>query len=160
MNQTVGPRRILVTGSRDWTDSAAIYRALYYQRCVAGDIGIVIVHGAATGADTIADHWGRQFYQGSVTVEDHPADWPHCGPDCRHSPKYRDGKRYCPLAGFRRNQLMVDLGADVCLGFPFPNSRGTQDCMARARKAGIVVQEYPGHPALVITPPADEVARS
>lgn len=34
---------------------------------------------------------------------------------------------------------MVDLGADLCLAFPLPDSRGTKDCMARAKKAGIKV---------------------
>jgi hypothetical protein len=36
---------------------------------------------------------------------------------------------------------MVDLGADLCLAFPMPRSRGTWDCVRRAKKAGIVVRE-------------------
>jgi hypothetical protein len=126
-------RRVLVTGSRDWTDPAPIFRALYYQRMIAGDAGMIIVHGdCATGADAIADRWGRQFYPDTVLVEPNPADWKHWG----------------KAAGPMRNQLMVDLGADVCLAFPFPNSRGTRDCIERARAAGIPVQVFEGHPML------------
>lgn len=123
-------RRVLVTGSRHWVDKGPIFRALYYQREIAGAAGMVIVHGACpTGADAIADTWGRLFYPGSVLVEPNPADWDHFG----------------KAAGPMRNQLMVDLGADVCLAFPFPDSRGTTDCMEKARAARIPVQEYPGH---------------
>lgn len=126
------PRRVLVTGSRDWVDESPIYRALYYQRMIAGDAGMIIVHGhCSTGADAIADRWGRQFYPGSVSIERYPAQW-------------ENGK----AAGPRRNQQMVDLGADVCLAFPFPGSRGTVDCMQKARAAKILVQEYPGHPSI------------
>jgi len=131
------PRRVLVTGSRDWgfEARAPIYRALYFQRLIASDVGtgrMVIVHGfCPTGADAIADRWGAQFYPDTVTVERHAADWGHWG----------------KAAGPMRNQLMVDLGADVCLAFPFPDSRGTRDCMVKAQAAGIEVLEFPGHPA-------------
>lgn len=46
---------------------------------------------------------------------------------------------YCPMAGLYRNQEMVDLGADVVLAFQRNGSRGTQDCMDRARRAGLTV---------------------
>lgn len=132
---TEAPRRVLVTGSRDWTDQSVIFRALYYERLTAGDRGMVIVHGdCPTGADRFADQWGRRFYPGAVTVETHPADW-------------KLGKH----AGHMRNQKMADLGADVCLAFPFTHSRGTRDCMERARAAGIEVREFWGHPVLLET---------
>lgn len=152
----IKPRRVLVTGSRYWEDQAPIYRALYYQRLIAGERPMVVVHGAATGADSIAHRWAQTFYPGSVTPEPHPADWDHCRPQCRHKPRRRaDGKLYCPVAGFCRNQNMVDLGADVCLAFPFPDSHGTADCAQRARAAGILVEEHPGHvltAAVEVTP--------
>ena len=130
---SIKPRRVLVTGSRDWTDPAPIYRALYYQRMIAGERGLIIVHGdCATGADAIADRWGRQFYPGTTTLERYPADW----------------KRHGKGAGPMRNQVMVNLGADVCLAFPFPDSRGTRDCMRRAEEAGIRVEVFEGHPMI------------
>jgi hypothetical protein len=135
------PRRVLVTGSRFWPDEAPIYRALYQQRLIAAG-PMVIVHGdCPTGADAIADRWGRQFYTDTVIVEPHPADWAHWG----------------KAAGPMRNQLMVDLGADICLAFPIvgPGGHsGTRDCMDKARAAGIPVIEH-GRPLGSITATVD-----
>ena len=109
-------RRILVTGSRDWTDRELLERHLLLQS--AGK-GTVLVHGACpTGADRLAD---EITYSWPWTVERHPAEW------------YMHGKAAGPL----RNQAMVDLGADVCIAFLLPGSRGTVDCAARAEAAGI-----------------------
>jgi hypothetical protein len=87
---------------------------------------MTLVHGAAKGADTIAaslaDHMGWD-------VEAFPAEWD------------RFGRRAGPV----RNQLMVDHGADICLVFPLPDSRGTWDCVRRAKAAGIplvIVTKY------------------
>jgi ABC-type sugar transport system substrate-binding protein len=112
--------RILVTGSRHWTDAQAVDHVLHRLWLAAPDA--VLVSGACpTGADRIAEEawesWGG-------TVERHPADW----------------DRYGKPAGPRRNQEMVDLGADICLAFPLPDSRGTVDCMAKAAAAGIPVR--------------------
>lgn len=112
--------RVLVTGSRDWTDERAISDAL---RAIGSGIAsqdVTVVHGhCPTGADAIADKAARIF---GMNVERHPADWSL-------------GKKAGPL----RNQKMVDLGADVCLAFPLPGSRGTKHCMGAATKAGIPV---------------------
>ena len=121
-------KRILVTGSRYWTDVDTIGRALFaWCRILSADgSDVVLVHGACHlgGADIIArDIWlGKGF-----TDEPHPAE-------------RRDGR----LLGPERNQRMVDLGADVCLAFPLPGSRGTRDCMKRAEKARIPVYAYYG----------------
>lgn len=125
------PRRVLVTGSRDWSDQQAVARELV--RYATGNW--VLVHGACpTGADKIADDWAT--YHG-ITVEPHPADW----------------RQFGKVAGYKRNQEMVDLGADVCLAFmrpctkptcrmPKPHwSHGTVHCAKRARAAGIEVRE-------------------
>lgn len=120
--------RILVTGSRHWTDVKAVTDAIVEQVKNATD-SAVIVHGhCRTGADKIADDVGfllRSLHQ-PVRVERHPADW----------------KSHGRAAGPIRNQEMVDLGADVCLAFPQPGSRGTKDCMTRAEKAGIKVINF------------------
>jgi hypothetical protein len=90
--------RILVTGSRDWDDEAAVRAAL--TGLVAGRPGPhVVVHGACpTGGDAIADRVAAEL---GLTVERHPARW----------------RRYGRTAGYRRNAEMVALGADVCLAF-------------------------------------------
>lgn len=60
------------------------------------------------------------------TTEAHPAAW----------------NVHPRAAGNFRNQRMVSLGANVCVGAPLGGSKdspGTRDCMARARRAGIPV---------------------
>ena len=116
--------RILITGSRDWKGVADIVNAIWeYAMNPNSDViaGTVIVHGdCPTGADNIADHMANEL---GITVERHPANW----------------ALYGKSAGPLRNQEMVDLGADICLAFPLPESRGTWDCIRRARAAGIPV---------------------
>lgn len=116
-------KRILVTGSRHWTDRQQVFDHLHL---FSGGRGTVLVHGACpTGADRIAD---EITYDWPWIVERHPAYWD------------AHGKAAGPL----RNQQMVDLGADVCIAFLMPDSRGTVDCAAKAEAAGIrVVRVYP-----------------
>lgn len=117
--------RVLVTGSRNWTNEAAVYSAL--TELIRTSNRITVVHGACpTGADAIAHHWATSVP--GATAEPHPAEWD------------RHGKAAGPI----RNQQMVDLGADVCLAFLLGESRGTRDCMRRAEAAGIPVQNEGG----------------
>lgn len=120
------PPRILVTGSRDWTDRGVIFRALLSAWDRTGrDPRATLVQGECHlgGADSIAAEiwcdWG-------LPVEGHPAEM---GPNGH-------------ILGPARNKRMVDLGADVCLAFPLPSSRGTRNCMRLAREAGIPVEEH------------------
>lgn len=143
------PRRILVTGSREWTDPAVIARAISgYLRSVGTSIGgawpfPVIVHGGARGADQFADSIARGW---GWAPEPHPvtdSGWrAPCHPECApgHRRVGRNGRIYCPAAAHYRNQGMVDLGADVCLAFLSGPSRGTRDCVRRAEAAGIPVR--------------------
>jgi hypothetical protein len=119
-------RRVLVTGSRDWTDSDRIYWAIHkYCDDHAGDEPFTIVHGdCPTGADSMADGVVRLVTW--LRVERHPADWTSYG------------KR----AGYIRNKAMVDAGADICLAFIRNNSRGATMCAGLAAKAGIPVVIY------------------
>lgn len=106
---------------------------------------MLIVHGDAAGADTIARKWAENMrvYDDVAGHEAHPADWDRaCDQNCRHKPRTRNGRPYCPAAGSLRNQHMVDLGADVCLAFPLPESIGTFDCMRRAKTADIRIERY------------------
>ncbi|HCB02786.1 MAG TPA: hypothetical protein DEQ43_00710 [Nocardioides bacterium] len=142
--------RILVTGSRSWTDRKTLSWALT-QTCIdhgwmvepdeygntvpRGDV--VVVHGGAQGADTMADDWAA----GSIVrTEIHFADW------------RRHGRRAGPM----RNRAMVEAGADVCLAFLLPCSRpdcersaahwshGASHCASLAEKAGIPVRRVEG----------------
>jgi hypothetical protein len=124
--------RILVTGSRDWTDRDAIARALraalmnYWPADVP-----VLVHGAAPGADTIADHiwqtWRTHQQDAGAPI---PFEQPERYP-ARDFPSPR-----------ARNQHMVDLGATVCLTFAQSWASGTGMCARMARRAGIHVIDY------------------
>lgn len=117
-------RALLVTGSRDWTNEALLRRRI--QLFVELLDIQVLRHGhCPIGADAMADTWGREL---GLTVERYPADWNNAG----------------PAAGPARNQQMVDLGAELCLAFPVPGSRGTWDCVRRAQQAGIDTLIYPG----------------
>jgi hypothetical protein len=117
-----GVRRVLVTGSRSWADKDVLWDALDQQREQYGLI--VVVHGGCpTGADWLAWKW---CHARGVACEVHTADWT------------THGKAAGPL----RNQRMVDLGADVCLAFPFGESKGTRHCMKAAKKAGIPIKDY------------------
>lgn len=129
--------RILVTGSRNWTDRDAIARALFdalaaYAREAIREMP-VLVHGGARGADTIADQvWReRMLWAELADPEIHRADW----------------ERYGRRAGMVRNAEMVNAGATVCLAFPLGDSPGTRGCIRLAEKAGIPVVVHEGVPA-------------
>lgn len=114
--------RVLICGSRSWTDQDAINYAIF-----GLPLDSIIIHGAAAGADTLADQaaamWGLTRYP-------YPADWA----------KY--GRRAGPI----RNQQMLDEGCpDLVIAFrrrgPSP---GTDDMIKRARAEGIPVEIHEG----------------
>lgn len=115
--------RILITGSRYWQDRTSIAEALTQ---AWNDHGrpdeVTVVHGECPygGADIIAAEIATER---GWSVDPHPADWGGLGSE----------------AGPERNQEMVDLGADIALAFPEEGSRGTWDCVRKARDAGIPV---------------------
>ncbi len=116
--------RVIVTGGRNYADRAHVRRViceLHAERGIA-----TLVQGGATGADTLAAQEARRLGIEVVTVK---ADW------------RRNGKG----AGPERNQRMVDRGADLLVAFP--GGVGTNDCVGRAKRAGILVldeREGPG----------------
>lgn len=115
--------RVLVTGSRHATpeDGRVVWQMLDVVALARPGQPLVIVHGVCPfgGVDLYADAWAVRHPR--ATPERHPAErfgpWPQCGP--------------------RRNSYMVAIGADLCLGFPGPDSRGTWDCLRKAASAGI-----------------------
>lgn len=131
----MNPYRILVTGSRDWTDHVRIRLALNEVLRGRGDQAqpVVLVHGACPrGADQQADDWAADVQSGALvalTVERHPANWRPNGVLDRG-------------AGFRRNAEMVRLGADVCLAFIRNGSRGASHTAALAEQAGIPTRRW------------------
>jgi hypothetical protein len=120
-------RRLLITGTRyGWHPDhlaqalAAGYHAIVTLHPQAAFDGVVLVHGDADGVDRqAAARWESE----GLPTEAHPADWA------------RYGKRAGPI----RNQEMVDLGADLCIGFVHEKSIGTRDCLQRAEMKDIPI---------------------
>ena len=121
--------RILITGSRSWTDrdqiSFELGRAIGESGAEMRDI--VLVHGACpSGADAMAAALAMAC---GYRQEAHPADW-------------RPGGVLDRSAGLRRNAEMVRQGADLCLAFIRDGSRGATHCAGLAEKAGIPVRRF------------------
>lgn len=126
--------RVIVTGSRVLEDEGRVHGELNELSIRAARCGeqLVVVHGGCrTGADRFAADWCAGvtvcYRDGGgsrphVVEEVFPADW-------------SQGRKAGPL----RNQSMIDAGADLVIGFPVGESRGTYDCLRRAGKAGIPV---------------------
>lgn len=129
--------RVIVTGSRDWTDRDAIYEALNGLYREYGPF--VLVHGAcSTGADAMAHDW---YVLASrlvpITEERFKASWETRG----------------RAAGPERNERMVKAGGQLLLAFLGPctrehctepkphDSHGTAGCADLAREAGIEIKE-------------------
>ena len=121
-------KRLLVTGSRNYADKTAVYRGIKEAVWLLGGPAdeITLVHGGARGADSLAGMIGAHML---MPIEVHPADW----------------ETHRNAAGPIRNREMVAAGADLCIGFPLENSRGTWDCLHAAAKAGIPTMWWNGH---------------
>jgi hypothetical protein len=136
--------RLLITGSRDWNHLPSVDAVLahYTREAFSHGQQLVVVHGKArSGGDALAASWVHTRARNGwpVTQEPHPAHWngpcaPECEPDHRQQ---RNGHEWCPFAGHRRNQEMVDSGVLVCVGFHRNGSSGTRDCLRRATTADV-----------------------
>lgn len=114
--------RILVTASRTWPDDNSVQIALDRALVAAQKQGyreVVIIEGACpTGGDKYAHAWA---VEGGHRWKRYPADW----------------ATYGKAAGFKRNSIMVNNGADMCLAFIHNNSQGATSCARLAKAAGI-----------------------
>lgn len=130
--------RVLVTGSRKFKDIVRVFEALDdLHRGPRGPI-TCIIHGGAKGADALGKEWAIEH---NVKQRPFLAKWNDLwvpGAVIKHN--LATGKRYNVLAGFWRNQAMVDEGKpDVCVYFKLEGVKnaGTQDMIDRCEKAGI-----------------------
>lgn len=114
-------RRVMITGSRDWDDWETIYDALTKIKEVMGDI--IVVHGGARGADSIAGSWADRFHQKTEVFR---ADW------------NTHGKK----AGFIRNSEMIKSKPDFVLAFIKNGSKGASGAAELAEKSGIHVKYF------------------
>lgn len=136
--------RILVTGSRLWSDVPLLTSSL--DAAAAGHDRVTLIHGRCDPRNAVGDRvpWDHALA--------HPEDGPYLGADWHaHQNAQLRGwsveeyaanwSMYGNAAGGIRNQHMVNLrpAPDVLVAAPLGGSPGTRDCMARARKAGIRV---------------------
>jgi len=110
--------RIVVTGGRNYSDSRAVYREL--DKIHKATPITELLHGAYSGADTLADKWARSR---GVQPQPMPAEW----------------SRFGRSAGPRRNTKMLARRPDLVVAFP--GGDGTADCVGKARALGITVIE-------------------
>lgn len=113
--------RVLVTGGRRYENRRAVaeaLRALHRSHVIAQ-----VIHGGASGADTLAAEWADFFGVDVVCIA---ADWATHG----------------RAAGPMRNRAMLALHPDLVLAFP--GGPGTEDMVRQAERAGIPVQRVGG----------------
>lgn len=107
--------RVLVCGSRHFNDVPFIEGVL-------DDLPITsIIEGEARGVDTIARCYGERR---KIPVVSFPAAWDE------------HGKRAGPI---RNAQMLREGKPELIVAFRGPNSRGTQNMINQARKAGVEV---------------------
>jgi len=105
--------RVLVCGGRNYTNYKSLSAAL-------NGLHIdVLIHGAAAGADSLADRWARM---NGVQREAYPADWD------------THGKAAGPI---RNKQMLVEGKPDFVVAFP--GGTGTANMVKQAEAAGIRV---------------------
>lgn len=111
---------VLVCGGRDYDDCAFVWECLDR---VADRVTITAIrHGAARGADSLADQWAKRR---GYAVQPFPvtsADWNAKG----------------KAAGHLRNTAMLDAGNVVCV-VAFPGGRGTENMIRQAQERGVPV---------------------
>lgn len=118
------PRRIVVTGSRFWTDGRLIHDHLDYYLATYGEF-LLGVGDCPSGADRMAAAWGRRYLAWPITTF--------------HAPWDKRGK----YAGNLRNHFMIDMfRPQLVLAYIHPTSKGTRDCADYAKSKGIAVRPF------------------
>ncbi len=108
--------KVLVTGSRNWTDKEAV------EINIARTKPDIIIEGGARGADTIAKEYAHKTFRKVIEVK---AEW----------------DKYGKKAGAIRNAEMIAMKPDVVLAFStdLSKDKGTRDTVNKALQKGIKV---------------------
>lgn len=119
-------KRVIVCGSRHWTDYRMIEEVV--TSLATDNPGIIIVQGEAKGADRLAALACRN---NGIACESFPADWDHKGKG----------------AGIIRNKQMLDAGADLVVAFKddFNHTMhrgGTENMIRIATSADVPIRLY------------------
>lgn len=141
---------MIVCGGRDYGDRARVFDVL--DKFLARNEHVRIIHGAARGADLLADTWARwrnEVHGTEATAM--PADW----------------KAHGRAAGPKRNELMLaellfrQKGGHKIGVVAFPGGKGTAHMRRIAEDAGVwvlVVQPSPS-PSPASTPTSSSPPR-
>ena len=117
MSAATVDERVIFCGSRDWIDRELIATVMSEHHERYGD-ALVVVHGAARGADTLAAEEAERL---GIRTEAHPADW----------------DRHGRAAGHIRNEEMAKAGAVHVEAFWDGTSRGTWNMVKTGERHGI-----------------------
>ena len=109
--------RVLITGGRKFDDIQLLETTL--EDVHKSEAISVLIHGAASGADTLAGNWAARH---DIQVVACPADW----------------KRYGRAGGPMRNREMLELSPDILVAFP--GGKGTADMVSAAEQKGIPIR--------------------
>lgn len=117
--------KVAIIGSRSFQNYELLkFKLLPYRTSITE-----IVSGGADGADRIGEIYAKE---NNIPVKVLPADWDDFSKPCKI--KYNSsGKPYNALAGFKRNQLIIE-NADFIIAFWDGKSPGTRDSMQKAHK--------------------------
>ena len=139
--------RVLVTGDRRFNDRDLVAKVFEAVCCLGtqlyphGFSNPTVIHGAASGLDSLASEWTK--LSPNWSEEPHPADWNHHTSDC---PDWHHSLPTCKMAGHRRNAEMIAASPDIIVGFPLHveklqpgegrsnTSRGTWGTITAARR--------------------------
>lgn len=158
--------RVLITGSREFTNRKLMRSALSEARQRADGRHMIVVHGGARGADSLAESLAT--ISKNAEAEVWPALWrraptdlfpDNTGPAGHSNPKlppyYRDEALYQDAhsrwardfdraAGFARNEAMIESGIDEVLAFRKQGAlnKGTNGAIASAKRSGLTVRVF------------------
>jgi hypothetical protein len=117
--------RVIVCGGREPLGDVSVMLVRVILKGLAETFRrqLVVVDGGARGVDRMVDGMARSL---GLRVETFPADW--------------DGRGR--IAGFERNQRMLDSGAELVIAIKHPfnwklDKGGTEDMVKRATRAGV-----------------------
>jgi hypothetical protein len=111
--------RVLVCGGRNYFNKEKLFEVLDWCHFKSGGYIECIIHGNATGADTLAGEWGKTR---NVQVLAFPAEW----------------DLYGSRAGHLRNAQMIREGKPEYV-IAFPGGRGTSNMISQAEMNNIPV---------------------
>lgn len=117
--------RVIVAGGRDFNDYNLLKNKLDHALRNRINEGIVIVSGAARGADKLGERYAKER---GYEIDSHPADW----------------EKHGKSAGYIRNKEMAQC-SDALMAFWDGKSRGTKHMidLANQQELKVITVRYP-----------------